>query len=72
MNRAGKGNDMRTVLRRATAAIAGLALVMWGTDGLEAEGLRLWITYATIAIGALLGYYAITGRTPIPPRAPKK
>lgn len=61
---------MRTLLRRVTAAIVAIALILWGSDGLEAEGFRLWLTYASIAGGTLLAYYALTGRTIFPGRGP--
>jgi hypothetical protein len=63
---------MRTLLRRSVAAITAIALILWGSDGLEASGVRLWFTYGSIAAGTLLAYYALTGRTLLPPREPKE
>jgi hypothetical protein len=59
---------MRTFLYRTIATILAIAVILWGADGLDATGGRLWLTYGAIALGSWLGYYALTGRTLLPER----
>lgn len=59
---------MRTLLRRTAATVVAIALILWGADGLDADGARQWLTYAAIAVAMWLAYYALTGRTLLPER----
>ena len=63
---------MRGFVLRTTATIVAIALILWGADGLEATGTRLWLTYGSIALAMLLAYYALTGRTFLPERPKRK
>ncbi len=59
---------MRTLVRRMAATALAVALLLWGSGELEAEGARLWVAYGAMVIGAVLGYYALTGRAPFSSR----
>jgi hypothetical protein len=53
---------MRSLNRRATATVVAIALLLWGSNGLEAHGAAQWFAYGALGVAMLLGYYALTGR----------
>ncbi|MCC6350171.1 MAG: hypothetical protein IT347_11355 [Candidatus Eisenbacteria bacterium] len=59
---------MRTLTRRAAATVVAIALLLWGADNIDRAGVLQWLGYAALALGALVAYYALTGRTLLPGR----
>lgn len=59
---------MRTLLRRSAATAFAVATLLWGADGLDRTGARLWLGYGAILVGSWAAYYALTGRTLLPGR----
>jgi Flp pilus assembly protein protease CpaA len=63
---------MRTLVNRTVATIVAIALILYGSDALDAQGRKLWLGYGAIAVGMVLAYYALTGRTLLPERGKRK
>lgn len=63
---------MRSLLRRSAATAFAVATLLWGADGLDREGVRLWLGYGSILVGSWAAYYALTGRTLLPERGPRR
>lgn len=59
---------MRSLNRRATATVVAIALLLWGSNGLESHGAAQWFAYGALGLAMLLGYYALTGRGILPGR----
>ena len=59
---------MSPVKRRVAATVVAIALLLWGSNGLESPGAAQWFAYGALAGGMVLGYYALTGRGLLPGR----
>ena len=59
---------MSKVNRRVAATAVAIALLLWGSNGLESHGAAQWFAYGALGVAMLLGYYALTGRGILPGR----
>lgn len=59
---------MKSLARRTAATIVAIALILWGSGGLEESGVQFWLAVGAIVLGSWAAYYAMTGRTLLPGR----